>query len=223
MSGYASRTEIYNGERLNRLKTDFFEKRDLDAAGSNPVNAEWLKHIHYTTKSGASLGVLKDDTIFWPELLLRSDFDDERQEIEKRLAQAKKQLQDGTLDRRILADLRKRVNACDSHLTEAIGTSLRKGNDDGDWSPCRYTEAIGFLKELKRPFLMLGSDPKAADYFKPLQGNTVAELAAYMKKNGFQFAPATAGGEGAYAGLHNAYASEYRRSKSGDAVICEAV
>ena len=51
------------------------------------------------------------------------------------------------------------------------------------------------------------------------RGNTVepADLAKYMNDNGFQFAPATAGGEGAYAGLHAAYASEYRRIKNQEA------
>ena len=41
MANYASRTgNPITGTRSNRLKTDFFDKRNLDVAGSNPVKAE---------------------------------------------------------------------------------------------------------------------------------------------------------------------------------------
>ncbi len=49
----------------------------------------------------------------------------------------------------------------------------------------------------------------AGDYFSgkfSAQGKTVADLVQYMTKNGLKFAPAVAGDETAYEGLHKASA-----------------
>ena len=55
--------------------------------------------------------------------------------------------------------------------------------------------------------------PDAAYYLTPLQGRTVAELVAHMKKNGVRFAAATVGCERYYVALHRALADEVTRLK----------
>jgi hypothetical protein len=210
---YTSPAEIYSAKPLNSLYHDYLKKRELPAAGSTKVDPELLKHVHCTVSGGANIGLLKEERIYWPELLLRSDFDEDRRELEQLLAQARKQLLDGNFDRQGLPAIRRLVDMCDNRITGEIQKETRTGIADPSWNPRHYTEAMAFLTNARKLILMLGKQD-AAEYLKPLKGTTVAELVAHMKARGVEFAPATAGCERYYVALHDALATEVRRLKA---------
>jgi hypothetical protein len=205
-------TEIYAGVALNKLFDELRLRPDLPAAGSERVQAEWLAHVHVTVDGRGNLGLLKGDRIFWPPLLLRPDFDEERKQIEQLLRQAKElallRQSRPQNDPGLLTDLRRRVAAC----LKRIDDEVRSGVEDPAWNDRHYIDARRTLKYVKDAIFVL-EKPDAAYYLAPLQGKTVAELVAYMKKEGVHFAPATEGDGRHYIALHRALADEVTRLK----------
>jgi hypothetical protein len=134
--------------------------------------------------------------------------------MEQLLAQAKAQIlgSQPRADPALLADLRGRVAAC----LDRCDREFRKmglGYADPAWNTRHFVEAKRFLRQLDDAIFGM-EQPDAAYYLNPLQGQTVAELAAYMKKNGIRFAPATVGCERYYVSLHRALAAEVTRLQS---------
>jgi len=208
--------EIIGGEPLNNLFKDLQRRPTLAAEGSIPIQPDWLAHVHFTVGGRGNLGLLKGDTVFWPQLLLRPGFADERDRFDKLLASAKKQLLGrSTADPQILHELRQRVRECREHLRQQLRS---KEPEDPDWNMLHYADARRFLSDVESSVAAL-ERPDAAFYLAPLEGQTVAELVVYMKKHGVQFAAATPGCERFYVTLHTALADEVRRlgpSSSGD-------
>ena len=201
-------TEIFAAISLNNLLDELRMRPELPTEGSIVVEAEWLGHINHTVDDRGSVGLLNGDKIFWPQLLLRSEFTGEREKIDQFLHNAKNQVlisptffQNHSED---LNELRRYVRVCEERLK-----SFTKSNDPA----CGIMRCIGakrFLEDVKATIAIL--EKRNADYyFSPLQGKTVADLVAYMNKKGIRFARATDGCEPYYVALHRALAKEVTR------------
>jgi len=210
---FPSQTEIAGAGPLNSLCDELKKRPELPAAGSTKVEAEWLQHVHINSGGRGNVGMLKGDKVIWPRLLFRPSFADDRDKIEqlldraKRLALAKDRSQEEMAA--TLGDLESAVRACEARLDREI----REGVGDPDCNPRHQIEGMKFLRKVTDATFIL-EKPDAAYYLTPLEGNTVAELVAYMKKNGLQFAPATLGCERYYYALHRALADEVSRIKN---------
>jgi hypothetical protein len=210
---FPSVAEITGAGPLNSLFDELQRRQALPAAGSMKVEQEWLKQIHVTSGGRANIGLLKGDKVLWPRLLYRSNFADDREQMErlldraKVLAMAKQRNEEelhGTLDQ-----LESAVRVCETRLDQEI----RAGVGDPDCNPRHQIEVMKFLRQVTDATFVL-ERPDAAYYLNPVQGNTVAEMVAHMKKNGLRFAPATVGSERAYVALHRALADEVTRLKN---------
>jgi hypothetical protein len=201
--------EIITAGPLNSLYDELQGRPDLPAAGSTAVDAAWLAHIHVTVSGRANIGLLKDEKIIWPELLLRADFADEQETIEKLLARAKELVMSGSADQKAMAPLLRDLDAAVQACEERINASV----NDAAHNPRHYIEGKRFLNQVVDARFML-ANPDAASFLTPLQGKTVAELVAHMKRKGLHFAPATVGCEGSYVALHRALADEVTRLKN---------
>src|SRR5207253_2076714 len=140
--------EILAGTPLNNLLDELIKHPALPATDSTPVEAEWLAHAHVTVDGRGNIGLLKSDRIFWPQLLLRTDFASEREKIDQCLARAKTQAllsashPESNMD--VLRELRQRVASC----RERITNELRSGADDPAWNMRHYVEAKRILNQL---------------------------------------------------------------------------
>lgn len=199
-------TQILAAGSLNSLLDELVKRPELPAAGSTPLDADGLAHVHVTVDGRGNIGLLKDDKISWPQILLRSDFADDRERMAQLLARAKEQVLVSQSKPEVLHDLRAVVKVCDTRL----GEEIRNGTSDAGWNTRHYIEGLRFLKQVGDAIFLL-EKPDAAFYLKPLEGKTVAELVAYMKKEGVRFAPATEGCERYYVALHRALADEVTR------------
>jgi hypothetical protein len=201
-------TEILSAYSLNFLLHELKQNPGLAAAGSIPVEAEWLDHVHVTyvtTGAGGNVGLLKGNRIPWGVLLRGKDYHADREEVERLVAQAKKEVRAGGASAETIVDLRQRLDA----LTARIERAARSDRDDS-CTPSDFVRAARSLRDLKAAVLML-QEEDAAFYLDSLQGKNVAELVEYMKSKGLSFAPATAGCERFYVALHRALADEYNR------------
>jgi hypothetical protein len=203
-------TEIYAAIPLNNLLDELRKQPALSPARSSPIEASWLAHIHITVEGRGNMGLLKTDRLFWPQLLTRSDFAPTREKIDQLLASSKEQVlrtsNDGRVDPQGLRELRQHVAEC----KKRIDNELASGVEDTAWNLRHYMEASRFLRDVNDAIYVL-EKPNAAMYLNPLQGATVAELVAHMKKKGIRFAPALTGDEQHYIALHRALADEVTR------------
>ncbi len=205
-------TEILAAIPHNRIFDELRQLPDLPREGSMKVEPEWLAHIHVSVDGRGNLGLLKDDRIFWPQLLTRSDFRGTCERIEQLFARAKEQaLQPQSysrIDPQLLFELRQRVADC----TKQFDREWASPDVDPAWNERHFTEANRFLKDVRAAVYVL-EKPNAAMFLNPLRGATVAELVGHMKKEGIRFAPATLGCERYYIALHRALADELTRLK----------
>ncbi|HTU22475.1 MAG TPA: hypothetical protein VMG10_30835 [Gemmataceae bacterium] len=207
-------TEILSASPHNKILDELRQLPDLPSDGSVKVESEWLAHIHVSVDGHGNLGLLKDDRIFWPQLLTRSDFAPTCERIEQLFARAKEQALDprnGRIDPALLRELRQSVAECTKHFDREWSSDII----DPAWNPRHFTEANRFLKQVRAAIYVL-EKPDAATFLNPLRGATVAELVAHMKKEGIRFAAATVGCERYYIALHRALADELTRLKPPD-------
>jgi hypothetical protein len=204
-------TEILYAIPHNRIFDELRQLPDLPREGSTRVEPEWLAHIHSSVDGRGNLGLLKDDRIFWPELLTRSDFRQICEKIEQLLARAKEQAlkpqSNFRIDTKLLLELRQHEADCREHLDR----EWRNPVMEPGWNERHFIEANRFLKEELHPAVLVLEKPNAGLFLNPLRGATVAELVAHMKKEGIRFAPATVGCDRAYISLHRALAEELKR------------
>jgi hypothetical protein len=199
-------TEIVAGISLNYLFDELVKQPELPSAGSTPIEPGCLAHVHVTIDGRGNAGLLKGDRIHWPQLLFRPDFDDEREQIEVLFTRAKEQASTARGDPGVLIKLRQRLDACQKRVVSAN----RTGVSDPAWNPRHYIEAKRFFHGADDAVKIL-ERPDASYFLKPLQGETVAQLVAYMKIEGVRFAPATVGCERFYIALHRKLADEVSR------------
>jgi hypothetical protein len=190
--------EVWSGRALNTLFRSVASKGGLIRGPTIPLEEDTLKGLNLTDGSSrGNLGLLKDtdklgDVSTWPEALQERQYDQPRKRLVRNLRLASKQLKDkGTPDRATLKDLRAGYQALNKDLEAGVG----------ELSPSQYIEARRFLNQVHDAIRGL-ADPKVASWAPT--GKTVAELVDYMRSNGLEFAPATAGDERAYNALYYA-------------------
>jgi hypothetical protein len=203
-------TEILAAIPLNKLYDELRKLPELPDAASMKVDPEWLAHIHTTVDGRGNMGLLKSDHIFWPQLLLRSEFTEVRERIGRNLTQAKQLAQMGQEVSQVDPGLLRDLNQMVVDLRIRLDNELRSGSYDTAWNMRHYTEAKRFLKHVDDAIYVL-EQPDAAMHLNPLRGATVAELVTNMKKQGIRFAPATVGSERFYIAMHRALADEVTR------------
>jgi hypothetical protein len=201
--------EIYSGAALNILFEEL--KKDpsrLSAGASAPLQQEWLPHIHVTSaaQGAGNAGLLKEDKITWPLLLVgRADLAEERTQIENLLNQSKQAVLNGQRPVSQVVELRHHIDKLQGQLSD----ELRSGREDLGWNDGQYVAAKRSLNELKDVLVLLDTKD-AAFYFKPVQGKNVADMVHYMKANGLYFAPATTGDERFYTALYDVMRDELK-------------
>jgi hypothetical protein len=234
---YATATEIYGAGPLNEIRKALAASGKLGDGESTALDPRMLSKVHIAVAGGGNVGVLKDEAIFWPQLLNRAEFADDRKRLEDLLALAKHQ----AIERKRIEDLleeakqekldQKRIDELRDQLRKAqppdttevrnlVAAWSRRVDDertrwyldrsDNGWRSGHFSEALRKLKEIDEAIRGL-ERPNAANYLKPLEAKTVAELVTYMEHNGLRFAAATDGGENAYMALHAAMAKEKER------------
>jgi hypothetical protein len=209
---FPSQTMICDGTVLNKLLDELARRPELPADGSTRVEADWLAHVHVSVDGRANIALLKGDTIFWPQLLLRPEFSDDRKRIDDLLKEARQLAVSNSGGQVALAPVLRGLEEARRACKDHIDTEIRNSANDPAYNPRHYVEGGRFLKQLLDAIFML-ERPDAAFYLTPLQGRTVGELVAQMKKKGVRFAPATVGCERFYVALHRALADEVTRLK----------
>jgi hypothetical protein len=201
-------TEIYGAEPLNFLLKYVQDRLSLPDERSVPVDSEWLRNANVTSGQGGNPGLLKSETLVWPLLLRRTEFTSDCETINTLRRQALDQIRQGPgqVPTESLSTLRVTVQRLEDRVLE-VNRSTR---DDTDWQYRHFIEAKRYLKQVDQAIQLL-EQPDAALYLNPLQGKNVAELAAHMKSKILTFAPATAGRERFYIGLHAALRDEVNR------------
>jgi hypothetical protein len=193
--------EVWSGRALNSLLRSVADKGGLGRGPNIPLGEDTLKGLNLTDGSSrGNPGLLKDtdklgDISTWPAALQERQYDEQRKRLVRNLRLAAAALKDReTPDRATLKDLRAGYRA----LSEGLEASVR------ELSPSQYIEARRFLNQVRDATRAL-ADPKVTS--RAPTGQTVAELVDYMRSNGLEFAPATAGDERAYNALYNALRS----------------
>jgi len=196
---YASATDIWSGNALNRLLDSVIKSGKLNRGDGISLEDDTLKHINLTDgASRSNVGLLKNGAeLQWPLVLKEPGFDEPRKRLTRSLKQAVLQLKDkepvsATTLKDILADY-KALND--------------KVNDSADeLTPSQYIDAKRYLRQVNEAIRGL-QHPKAVNFFSNTwnaKGKTVAELVDFMRKEGLNFAPATTGDEASYNALYHA-------------------
>ncbi len=197
-------TEIWSAKALNDLLVHAQRMTvSVPVVDSAVLDPKLLARINVTSgKGGNNIGLLKAGTLPWPLLLRRSPFDAERTQIDGLLPPLLAAARKGKMPVEILD----RLLVQTAHLQQQLPQRLRAATDAVLWTPTQYLDARRFLDQLQDALKQM-QEPNAADYLNgtyAAQGKTAGDLVRYMKENGLQFAPATAGSFEAYAALYQA-------------------
>jgi hypothetical protein len=196
-------TEIWTAQPLNVLMQHVHKTRSPgDALGSEEIPSDLLTKINVTNgKSSGNLGLIKDGKIWWPLLLRRDYFNEDRERLDDLVATAVQQIiKDKKPDVAVMSEMQARVNGLEKSLRE----TTPNWSQLPDWSPSLYIDAKHFVNQFSDAIRALQM-PDAHQYLTGLrapEGHDVASLMAYMKNNGLFFAPATPGSETAYTALY---------------------
>jgi hypothetical protein len=199
----ATDTEIWSGVPLNLLLQD---ARKIQSAASQvnspPLDEKILAKLSFTTgKQDADIGVIKSGKVFWPLVMRREQFKDDRQEADQLIKQAVRDAAQGRMDAESVEQLARKVEDLEAKLKGVV----RKMPEGDTWTGSLYREGMRFLAQLKAAVRTL-TQPDAADYFNGKydpQGKTVADLIQNMSKLGVKFAPAKQGNESAYTAFYH--------------------
>lgn len=198
-------TEIWSAKSLNDLYSALRKRNSMGGQfASMAISPEVLAQINFTSgKSGGNIGLLKGGRIsFWPLLLQKKAFAEDRRKIEGLLAEVVKQLERGESGGEPLVQLIMTTR----EVEENLGSRARALGDDGskEWTAGMYMDAKRFLRQLEDAYVVL-QEPDAGEYLTgrvKITAPTVAALVVAMKKSGVVFAPATPGTYRAYNTLH---------------------
>jgi hypothetical protein len=198
----AGEPEIWAGTSLNVLLADI---QQMSARGYTgpvvPLSEDILKQINVTGTGRGNSGQLKEaGHLQWPFGLQSLPPDAEskslRDEVDKRMVEAKQQAAGGRVSAATLNDLTRDIRKLRELLLPQVNVL----------SFSDYTESKKFLSQLDEAVTTLKS-PNASKYVDgtyAARGKTVKELVQYMTDNGLTFAPAVAGEEAAYNALYQA-------------------
>lgn len=196
-------TEIWSGKTLNDMLANAQQMTARGVQGPDvPLNAQLLKNINVSVKQQGNASLLKEpEKLKWP-LSLRTlppkDTARElRDQIDNLMVQGKKQAMTGDVDAGVLDELDRSISKLRGMLKDQV-SNISFGD---------YTAARRYLTDLDQAVTIL----KQADASKYVsgayaaKGHSVNELVDYMSQNGLKFSAATAGDEGAYSGLYQAF------------------
>jgi hypothetical protein len=189
--------EILDGITLNILLDNLKQLRAKGPKGNDvPLTDDLLKQINVTGGGGANPALIKTEHLSWPLGLSVSDFDKDRQNIERNLAAAVSDVEHkGQVDAGRLSDLIKSVAQLDDELVARVS----------EMTPSQYIEARKYLRLIDSTIKAL-SGPGAKAYVSgknAAEGKTVGDLIDNMMNKGLRFAPAAPGDEQAYRALHD--------------------
>jgi len=190
--------EVLSGSAMNTLLPYLNQLAQQGIQGA-PVflNPYELKQINVTgAGSGQNIGVLSDPgKMDWPLALRGPAQKTLNDQIVKVIGDTLK----GTLDYAEYTQVQKGVDALQN---DAKTKWNAEQIDSGMYLDCKR-----FLESVRNGLAVL-PQPDAAKYFNggyAAQGNTVAELASNMSRQGLRFAPALPGEESAYFGLYSSF------------------
>jgi hypothetical protein len=190
-------TDIWSGIALNDLLRNIQDAHTHGASGPDvSLSPDVTQHINLTTGTTyGGTGLLKNGgQLSWPYVLRKSNFNDDRKQINAEVQDAVKQAQAGEVS----VELLDKIGASLKQLERAIDARVE------DLTPTDYIQASRYLRELKQSYKVLQQND-VAKYFRPAwsaQGSTVAELVRQMTKEGLRFGPAVSGDETYYTSLH---------------------
>lgn len=193
-------TEITVGQALNELLTDIQKKASIQGPEIT-LNEEMLRKINVTpVGKGVNLGPLKNEgTLSWPLALKNANFRRDREALNDLAKVAYNQGSKGQVDAAV-------INQMNDSVDRLLGDLA---NNIKEMGPSKYIEAKRFLNDLKDATRGLERND-VANFFNnkyAAKGNTVAELAKNMTRDGLKFAPAMPGDESAYVALHRLLAA----------------
>jgi hypothetical protein len=197
--------EVASGESLNALLVqlrrpvagiDMTSRLDVPL----PFDGIALKHINVTRGTG-NIAVLRNGgRLNWPTALLGSAFQQPRERLESRAAEAVRQaVRSGRVDQDTIWQM--------SDDVERLRQILVREAKEFIIEP--YIEAKTYLRNLDDALVAL-QQPDAANHFTgtyELRATTVLALVNQMTRNALRFAPAVSGDEPFYAVLHESLAA----------------
>jgi hypothetical protein len=202
-------TEVFSGKALNMLVDDLRKLGTTDFPTEIPE--ECLGHVHLGSKADRGLGVFAKDRIHWPPLLA-IEFKDSCKRIQDQIDEIKLTL---TSAREIDAQATENLRSEVKKLRDKVDAGGRThGSDDVLWCSANCMTARIFLKSLYQAAYDLGNDSSMGSYLQVPKAKTVGELIAHMNRQGLIFTEATAGDQRFYSALHQALATEWRRSRA---------
>jgi hypothetical protein len=183
---YAQNTEIWSGRTLNVLYESAIRSRYMFQGPNIPVDEKFLRGLNVQEKSErGNGGLLKDQKLYWTETLDSEAYDRNRDEFSQNWVLAQKQLAKGDpIERTTLRDLEASLGKLQAQLDGSVDSL----------PPSRWIESNRYLKQLKEGVTALQRTRRGMPASYTLLGHArnVAEICAYMAKNGLQFAAAAA-------------------------------
>jgi hypothetical protein len=200
----ASGSEILSASTLNTLLDSIKQMQSKGVKGPDiAVRAETLEKINVSGGSGVNPALLKNEHMTWPLALTRSEFAEDRKNIERNLAATTREAEVGSVEPKRLQELRDEVDKMSGQL----------GHQIGDMTPTQYIDAKNYLQLLGAGLRLL-ERPDGGSYVNgkyTAKGKTVGELVRNM--SGLQFAPASPGTEQAYKELYQRLAEYVSRAQ----------
>jgi hypothetical protein len=208
--------EIEGGQSLNTLFVELRVNSTLrEQSRAFPVDAAWFKHIRFTSGQVDRVGILLDEKLFWPYLLRKKDFAEERTEFDDLIKKVKYTATVGGMDAEKIDRLKELVKLMYGKLVERNRTVKSE-----DWVFSEDTAAKEFLRQLTDAIKGLKNE-QAGEFLSgklTATGNNVQELVQDMLNKGLRFAPATnADSRRTYHALYNALAKAVREGNGPDA------
>jgi hypothetical protein len=192
--------EIWSGQALNTLVDDLAHKLGPDSEGqgaSIPLDSGVLRHLNLTMREGhGNPGLLKDEgRLRWPPVLREKLYQANRDLIDSLAPVLYAQAVAGRVDPGTL----QQMNQTAQQLQRQVTANIR------DMTPAQYSEARRFLVDFGDALKLLRR-PDAGSFIaaNAVHGMTVGKLVNQLVRQGWSFAPAVAGDEGAYVAAHRA-------------------
>ncbi len=197
-------TEIWSGLALNTL-LDAITKEDKQRGPGPevPLNTQSLRDINVSAGGlTGSVGLLRNGgRLQWPFVFRGKAYQAERKRLDQLAKQAYEQAQNSGVDPDTVQGMTDVSNRLSARLLANVS------NVD----PNQYIAGKRFLSDLSDTITAL-QDPKVGNYLTgkwSAQGDSVAELVAYMNRNGLRFGPSDPGGQAAYVSLYRSLADYY--------------
>jgi hypothetical protein len=197
-------TEIWSGLALNTI-LDAITKEDKQRGPGPevPLNTADLRDINLSAGGlTGSVGLIRDGgKIQWPFVFRGSAFTAQRKTLDRLALQAYNQARGGGVDPDTLQGMTDASNRLSAQLLAQVS----------NLDPNQYIAGKRFLNDLSNTITAL-QDPQVGNYLTgkwSAQGNTVAQLVAYMNGNGLRFGPADPGDQAAYVSLYRSLVAYY--------------